>query len=721
MQIRKRDGRLKDYNVDRIAIAIEKAYEDVYKESKSDDFKKFLVLTVQQVEINLDALNKEVVDIEKVQDIVVKAIKQRDKKVAKSYSDYRKERTKNREANGYISKEIDAIFNQTSEEIRNNANKAGDKIQCLRAMISDITCKHHARTKGFPQHLLDRHEKTLYIHDLNYASLPLFNCCLINWIDMLDNGFEIAGQQIETPKSITTAVALLSQIVSHVSSNCYGGVTLPQLSHLAKYAKKSYEKHVDVGRRWIKNEDEVKAYAMERLEKEVKDAAQGFEYEIQTLTNARAETPFLTIELDYGAEEFGTFEHELEKMVISAFLNMRKGGLTNGVVATFPKIVFKLKEGVNLNKEDRDYDMFRLACETSSVALYPDYLNEDTMVNVTGGYKPPMSCRSFLSEWIDEYGNRKTLGRWNNGVCSINLPRLAIMANKDEDKFFKLLDDELNYAKEVLLIRLSKLKGVKAKQAPILYMSGAMCRLDQEQTIDHLLYGGYSTISIGYIGLHNTMVSLYGKSYYESDEMMKKAEKIMNTMSDFCKQAKKETDLGFSLYSTPFEIGATKLCKQDTLDFGIIEGVTDNGYYENSFHFPSDKEINPFDKIMLESNFSKIATGGAIQYVECSNMIHNVDALEDIIRYSYDKTHYFAVNVSADKCFKCGYRGEILSTNETETEYQCPQCGNTDKKTMSVVRRLCGYLSALNERSTVDNKLKEINHRVKHITSCGDR
>ena len=715
MLVIKRDMRVKKYEEARIFEAIKSAYVDVYNSPLSADVIDDIYDIVMDVNEDIENMKKEKVTVEEIQDIVVKNIKQYDELVANAYQRYREERSKKRENKGYLNTEIEGIFNQTSEEIRNNANKDGSKLHTLRAMIADVAVKDYAKRNVVPAHLLERHEKSLYIHDMNYMGLPMFNCMLINWIDMLENGFVIAGKTIESPKSITTAIALLSQIVAHVSSNCYGGVTLPKLTALKTYVKRSYDKHYEVGLKWLQDEEKAKEYALERVEKECYDSAQAFEYECQTLTNSRGEVPFLTIELDCG-DENATLEEEIfERMIIKSFLTMRLNGLTGGKTATFPKIVFETKKGVNLNPEDKYYDLFQLAVKCSSVRLYPDYINYDKCVEVTGGYKPPMSCRSFLGEYINSDGEREIFGRFNQGVCSVNLPRLAIMAKGNEDDFYKLLEQELEYAKEVLMIRHNLLKGVRAEQAPILYMSGAVCRKQPNETIDDLLFGGYSSISIGYVGLHNTMIMLYGKSFYESDDYMDKAEKIMQFIRDFCEKAKKETNIGFSMYSTPFEVGATKLCKADVRDFGVIDGVNDKGYYENSFHFPSDQPIKPFEKIDIESRFSKIASGGGIQYIEAGNMIHNVKALETVIKYSYDKCHYFAVNVASDRCYECGFVGEIQSTCETETEYECPQCGNTDKHTMSIVRRLCGYISDLDERSTIDNKLKEINHRHKHI------
>lgn len=344
-----------------------------------------------------------------------------------------------------------------------------------------------------------------------------------------------------------------------------------------------------------------------------------------------------------------------------------------------------------------------------------DYLNIDKLIENTGDIKSPMSCRSFLATYKDENGNLITDSRFNQGVCSINLVRLAIEAEHDENNFYKLLDDALELARQVLMIRHNMLKQVKAKQAPILYMEGAVARLNAEDSIEPLLLNGFSSISIGYVGLHNAMIALYGKSYYESEEFMQKGINILQYLKDYCDKQKKETTIGFSLYSTPAETLATKFCRQDVKDFGVIEGVNDLGYYENSFHYPSVNDIVAFDKIDFESPFPKIASGGAINYVQFGNMENNLEAIEEIIRYAYDKVHYFGVNTRPDRCLACGFKGMMEVDDVSTNKYRCPQCGNTDKSRMNVVIRVCGYLSNLSERSSVDGKMKEMNTRTIHV------
>lgn len=708
MKVIKRDGRVKEFDFRRISEAIKKAYDEAYPvwgdeqelESVMDDI--FSVIS---------SAEEEYFSVEDIQDIIIDTLKNYNADVARVYSEYREERQRVRESNSKTFIDIDDIFNQTSEEIRNNANKAGDRIQTFRAMISDVACSNYADSRIIPEHILKEHGKSIYIHDKSYLPIPMFNCILVNWMDMLDNGFNMGSTFISPPNSITTAVALLSQIISHTTSNSFGGNTLGDLDlGLEKYIEKSYNKHLNVAKKWIGDEDKQKEYAWERLEKEVYDAVQGLEYEITTLMNSRGEQPFETITFGRSTSEFG-------RLFQKAYLETRTKGFTDGTTPVFPKICFFLERGVNLEPNDPNYDIFKLAVKCSSIRMYPDYLNVEKLIENTGDVKSPMSCRSFLSTYKDKNGNIITHSRFNQGVCSINLTRLAIQSNGDEEKFYKLLDDALELTRQVLMIRHNMLRKVKAKQSPILYMEGAVARLKPDDSIEPLLLNGFSSISVGYVGLHNAMVALYGKSYYEND-MLKKGENILQYIKDYCNKQKEITTIGFSLYSTPAEVLATKFCKQDIKDFEIIKGVNDLGYYENSFHFPSVKDIAAFEKIDIEASFPKIANGGAINYVQFGNMEQNLEALEEVIRYAYDKVHYFGVNTRPDRCLVCGYKGLIEPKTITENDYVCPQCGNEDKLKMNIVIRLCGYLGSLSERPTVDNKMKEMHTRVVH---CGEQ
>lgn len=709
VKVIKRDGRIVEFNKEKIKLAVLNAFEDT-----DGDKTPYAKEKAREIANYIESLEEESMSVEDIQDIVESKLMASNRKdVARAYVRFRYKRELVREARTNLDYEILGLKDGTSEEVKNNANKDGKKLQTLKPMIADVAIIDQAKRLIIPEKIMKHHEKEIYIHDMNYFGIPLHNCCLINWEECLEHGMIIGNAPIEKPNTITVAINLLSQIVAHVSSNCYGGVTLINLTKgLSQYGKGSLNQWREIAEE--NNVPNTEEFAWKMLEREVKKSIKGLEYEILTLTNSRGEIPFCTFELDCVDLEASEEEQKIQYMILTSLLQVRIDGLTGGVTPVFPKLCFELKKGNNLNPEDKYYDTFKMAVKCSSIRLYPDYLMHDKLVEVTGGYKAPMSCRSFIPELSDENGNRVVGGGFNLGVCSVNLVRLAIMSNHDENEFYKLLKKYLDIAKDALMLRRDMMKSVKAKQAPILYQYGAIARLDPEETIEKLLYKNRSTVSIGYVGVHNALMALYGKSF-EDKEIHKKAVKMIQFMKDYCQKLKDETNIGFSLYSTPAETLATKFCRSDVKEFGIIEGVNDNGYYENSFHYPSNKDIVAFDKIDIESEMSKLATGGAIQYVEFGNMIHNVEALEEIIRYAYDKCHYFGVNVSSDRCFKCGYLGQMTALDETNNYFECPQCGNTDNSQMSVIRRLCGYLGSLSERPTVDGKMKEMASRVKHF------
>ena len=656
--------------------------------------------------IELDAIEhfEDECTIEEIENFVYKKlIEYGDIDTARHYVEYKAVRTSIRKYKNNVFDQMQDVMDLKSEDIRDNANKSGDKITSLRAMFSDIACKEFVKERVTPKHIEEQQEKLIYEHDRNYRNIPMTNCCLLNYTDALKNGFHVGTTYIHDIKSITTAVALLSQIISHASSAMYGGVTLQRLDErLEPYIIKSYEKHLKVAE--DENIPDKDGYAWRRLRKEIKDACQGLEYEINTLMNARAETPFITISIGLGTSKYSQLFQE-------EYLKVRREGF-DGLTPVFPKLIFITKKGLNLYPEDPQYYLFQEAIKTSSQRLYPDYQSFEQCVKVTGSFKSPMSCRSFVST---QNSDKQHDGAFNQGVCSINLVRCAIMANHDEKEFYKHLQYALDLSFEALMLRHEMLKTVKAKQNPILFTEGIIARLNPEDSIEPLLYKEHSSISIGYVGLHNAMIALYGKSYFESDELLEKGKAILQYMRDFCDVKKAETNIGFSLYSTPAETLATKFCRSDVKDFGQIKGVTTNGYYENSFHYPSNQDISPFEKIDLESNFPIIANAGHIQYVEFGDMTKNLKALESVVRYAMERTPYFGVNVRNDICLECGYKGLMENLDEENNDYKCPNCGNTNKTKMSIVIRLCGYISSISERSSVDGKMKEMNNRVTHV------
>lgn len=701
MKIIKRDNRVKDFSFSRIEKAVDNAFSEVYSDL---DYSDKINEVLENIEDVILALGVEVISVEEIQDIIIEELYKRDKNVAKSYEEYRNLRSFERERRSDSNYEIEKIINSTSEESTSNGNVDGSKIQSIRALVANVFTRKYAEWRYIPLDLQKKQRKELYYHDAQYVGMPFFNCCNVEWQDMFRTGFELGTAKIETPKSLATAVNVLTQVASHISSNTYGGTTFGNLGEgLLPYAKKSLEKHREVANKYIVKE-RVEEYAWERLEKEIKDSIQSLEYEIQTLVTSRGETPFLTLGLDIPREDYSEEDRKIHNMIIKAILKQRLEGLTGGVTPVFPKLVFQLKDGVNLRTSDKEYEMFKLASKVSAKRQYPDYVMTDKLKEVTGGFKFPMGCRSF-----------KVDGKFNWGVISINLTRLAIMSNGDENKFYELLQEQLNDCERFFKIRYDILKNVKAKQSPILYMSGAIARLNAEDTIERLLYKDWSSISIGYVGLQNCLKALYGEGLENQNmDIVKKGSDIMQYIRDFCDKKKDETGLGYSTYGSPAETLATKFCEEDVKDFGVIEGVNDNGYYENSFHYPSNSLISPFEKLDLESNLSKISSGGAISFIELGDMNKNLEAMEEIIRYAYDKTHFLGISSISDKCLKCNYDGEILTKQNSDFEFQCPNCGNDNPMTLSIIRKLCGYCGSIFERPCVSGKMKEIKNRVNH-------
>jgi len=709
MRVIKRDSRVKPFIPEMISTAVGKAYIEVYGK-ENIEFNNIIMNKVLAV---LEKRDQDPCPIETIQDIVVDQLLLPDIKVAMAYVNYRQERTFERDKKGQLDKEIEKIINVTSEETNSNGNLDGSKIQTIRALVANVVGQNYAQRHKIPKQYSKNHKKSIYIHDEAYFGLPIFNCCLVDWTTMFKDGFVLGTTIISTPNSLETAVNILSQVASHISSNTYGGTTFPSLiTGLTPYAVKSLNKHRVTGKKWLKDKDKAEEYAWAMLTREIKNSMQSLEYEVQTLMTSRAETPFLTI----GVNNIDLTETEenqkLQKMLTQAILNQRIEGLTGGVTPVFPKLTYQNTIGNNLNPEDKYYDTFKLAIKCSAIRQYPDYVNTEKLIAVSGGYKEPMGCRSFLPEFIDENGNSKTAGRFNYGVVSINLVRLAIQAEGDEVIFFKLLQEALNDCRDLLMIRYDILKNIKAKQSPILYMSGAIAKLKAEDTIEQLLNNSYSTVSIGYVGLHNCLVSLYGKGLEDNTpETRFNSISIMEFMRSYCDTVKAKTGIGFSLYGTPAETLASKFCIEDVKDFGIIEGVNDNGYYENSFHYPSDTLVSPFEKLDIESASSSLSSGGAISFVELGDMTKNLDALESIVRYSYDKTHFLGISSISDKCLKCGYTGEMFTKPGSDVDFECPNCKNDDKMSLSIIRKLCGYLGSIFERTVYGGKMKEIKNR----------
>ncbi|WP_345337599.1 anaerobic ribonucleoside-triphosphate reductase [Ferrimonas pelagia] len=654
------------------------------------------------------------VAIHRIQDAVENVLMEGPfKEVARSYIEYRHDRDISRERASHLNQEIRGLVEQSNSALLNeNANKDAKVIPTQRDLLAGIVAKHYACRHILPRDVVEAHERgEIHYHDLDYAPFfPMFNCMLIDLKGMLTGGFKMGNAEIDTPRSISTATAVTAQIIAQVASHIYGGTTINRIDEvLAPYVKTSYDKHLQVAQEWQIPQPE--AYAEARTEKECYDAFQSLEYEVNTLHTANGQTPFVT----FG---FGLGSSWEARLIQQSILRNRIAGLgKNKKTAVFPKLVFAIKSGHNHQPGDANYDIKQLALECATKRMYPDILNYDKVVEVTGSFKNPMGCRSFLSAFEKE-GQLEHEGRNNLGVVSLNLPRVAIEAKGDEQAFYRLLDERLVLARRALMTRIERLQGVKARVAPILYMEGACgVRLQADDEITEIFKNGRASISLGYIGLHETINALFGQGdeqahVFDSAELREKALAVVKYLKKAVEQWTAETGYGFSLYSTPSENLCTRFCKIDTKSFGLVDGVTDKGYYTNSFHLDVEKKVNPYDKIDFEMPYPAITSGGFISYGEYPNMQHNVEALENVWDYAYSRVPYYGTNTPIDECYDCGHTGEFECTSKG---FVCPNCGNSDPAKVSVTRRVCGYLGSPDARPFNEGKQEEVKRRVKHL------
>ncbi len=708
MKIIKRDGRIVDYDRQKIAVAIEKANRDVTGKEKATKEE------IKEIIDYIEGLGKRRILVEDVQDIIEEKLMDMGKhKLAKEYIVYRYNRALVRKSNTTDESILGLIRNENKELAEENSNKNTMLASTQRDYIAGEVSRDLTNRLLLPEKIVKAHQNgVLHFHDADYFVQPIFNCCLINIGDMLDNGTVMNGKLIESPKSFQVACIVMTQIIASVASNQYGGQSV-SLKHLGKYLRKSYNKYKKQIEEKYKGKlsgSTIEELVDARVRHELESGVQTIQYQINTLMTTNGQTPFVTLFLQL--EENDPYIKE-NAMIIEEILKQRIQGVKNeaGVYVTpaFPKLVYVLDEHNCLKGGKYDY-LTRLAVKCSAKRMYPDYISAKKMrENYEGNVFSPMGCRSFLSPWKDENGNYKFEGRFNQGVVSINLPQVAIIAEGDEEKFWKLLDERLELCKEALMCRHYALLGTLSDISPIHWQYGAIARLQKGEKIDKLLYGGYSTMSLGYIGIYEMTKLMKGVSH-TTPEGHEFALKVMKHLRETTDKWKKETNIGFALYGTPAESLCYKFARIDKEKFGTIEDVTDKGYYTNSYHVDVREKIDAFEKLKFESEFQKISSGGAISYVEIPNMQHNLIALETAVKFIYDNIQYAEFNTKSDYCQVCGFDGEIIINDNNE--WECPNCGNKDHSKMNVVRRTCGYLG---ENFWNAGKTKEIKQRVLHM------
>lgn len=669
-------------------------------------------------------LEGELVSIDTIQETVENVLMSSCwKDVARKYIEYRHDRSLARELNNNLHKNIHGLISQTDQELLNeNANKQGKQFHVQRDLVAGEVAKHYALEYILPRNLAKAHKKgDLHIHDLDYNPfMGMTNCCLVNLTDMLTNGFKMGNAEVESPNGIRTAATVVTQIAMGVASEQYGGTSFNRLDEvLEPFVYKTYDKELAKAREEFRfyvgeypmSADEMyrtEKAAMERTVKHVEDACQTMEYQVNTMYTTNGQTPFLTFGFGLGTG-WGA------KLVQEGILKTRIAGLgKRGTTPIFPKLVFAIKDGVNHKDGDPNYHIKRLALKCASLRMYPDILNYDKLVEITGGFKTPMGCRSFLGYKENEKGEEFYDGRNNLGVVSLNPAMYAVEANGDVDKFWEILQKNIELAHEALKFRLASIGKVQAKSAPMLYMEGALLRLDAEEyVLPHLIRRGAS-ISLGYVGLEEAANAMFGTEVHTLDSEVKTAfiAKILKVMAEYVAGWKESEGIGYTVYATPAEQLCNRFCKLIVSSHGEVAGVTDKGYLTNSFHLDVQKQTDPVTKILFESQFLSLTPGGFINYAEAPNMINNLDGLEALWDFSYKYVPYYGTNTPIDECYECGFNGEF---NCTSDGFSCPSCGNGNPATSSVTRRVCGYLGQPDERPFNTGKQEEMIKRVKHV------
>lgn len=693
MIVLKRDGQEQEFQTRKIQYAIQKAAHSAQDYISTE----VLVHMVQKVLDKLKGDKVSIKDIQNATENVLMASKH--KNIARKYIEYRYLRDVARETQSKLFNDVQGFMGGTAEEFtRENANKDSKTVNTHRDLLAGILSKNISTTQILPLPITQAHnEGLIHVHDLDYMISPLLNCCLVNYPDMLENGFCIGNAKISSPQSIGVASTVLTQIIQAVASSQYGGQSLAHIdTGLAPYVRKSHHKLLMKQKQYSLSDE----YVQDTLKKEVQDAMQSFLYQTNSMCSSNGQTPFITISLGLDTTVYG-------RMITEAYLEVHKRGLgDDGSTPVFPKVLFFLDDGVNMSPDDVNYDMRVLAMETARKRIYPDFVSVPLNRKLTGSTAEPvtsMGCRSFLSRWVDpSTGTERYNGRANLGVVSINMPLIALQSDS-EASFYVNLSNAMSLAKDAHTCRIERLKGTRAKQNPVMYMYGALARLAPDDDISQLFYDGQFSISIGFVGLAEAMMQLYGT--------LDKAKglEILQFMKDKCDDFYKETRLAYSLYGTPAESLCWRFAKCIENQY---PGVLQHEYLTNSFHQPVWVESTPFEKWEYEEGFAYISSGGNISYVETTLGIgnHNAEAYDALVQFGYEHIPYFGINLPVDKCHKCKFSGEF---DVDKSGFCCPKCGNRNPDSIEVIRRVSGYLGSAS-RPANRGKHSEMMERTKH-------
>ena len=719
MIVNKRNGTEVDFDITKIIAAITKANDSIEESARMTPVQ--IRRIAESVELQCQKMNR-APSVEEIQDLVEYQIMAHGAfEVAKNYITYRYTRSLVRKSNTTDEKILSLIECCNEEAKQENSNKNPVVNSTQRDYMAGEVSRDLSERLLLPADIVEAHrEGIIHFHDTDYYAQHMHNCDLVNLEDMLQNGTVITGTLIERPHSFSTACNIATQIIAQVASNQYGGQSI-SLAHLAPF--------VDVSRKKIRKvvEQEMEAIGADpgeekitelvepRLRDEVRRGVQTIQYQVLTLLTTNGQAPFVTVFMYLGEAKNDQERRDLA-LIIEETLEQRYQGVKNedGVWITpaFPKLIYVLEED-NIHEDSPYWYLTKLAAKCTAKRMVPDYISEKKMKEYKeGNCFPVMGCRSNLSPWKDENGNYKFYGRFNQGVVTLNLVDVALSSGGDLDKFWKIFDERLDLCYRALMCRHNRLKGTLSDVAPILWQYGACARLKKGETIDKLLVGGYSTISLGYAGLYECVKYMTGKSHTDPSATPF-ALRVMEYMNEACNRWKAETSIGFGIYGTPLESTTYKFAKCLQKRFGIIPGITDKSYITNSYHVHVTEEINAFDKLKFEAKFQHLSTGGAISYVEVPDMQNNLEAVLQVMKFIYDNIMYAELNTKSDYCQVCGWDGEIQIVEENgKLIWKCPKCGNTDQDKMNVARRTCGYIGT---QFWNQGRTQEIRDRVMHL------